>query len=301
MSTVMGGRTTMMPRIYTASKTRHAGKWRDLRAAGHAVCASWIDEECPEDKSKPEIPGLWAAMVREAAGCDAVLMYHEAGEVLKGALIEVGCALAHGKPVYLCGDVSVKALGSWVSHPLVTVCVGGIPAALDLIYAGLPPMTDIDALHAALDAEPWSATLRMVIADELDALGDPLGEGYRTLGLLRLSPNHIVGDWPFGAGYRGAAEAGIRGEPERFEWWLGPDGELVRADYEIAGHTLPAEWLAALEGGWPYQNLYLDGTSRQLSRDYFTRREADDAAAKAFTRLPAATQAAILETAGASV
>jgi len=134
-------------------------------------------------------------------------------------------------------------------------------------------MTDLDALHAALDAEPWSATLRLVIADELDALGDPLREGYRALGLLGLSPyknRHFLGQRP---------------------WQWGPEGVVVKKFSVWAAAILPAEWCAAID--CPRR----EGTGLAT---YPTRREADDAAALAFARLPAATQAAILETAGAS-
>lgn len=115
-----------MTTIYTASKTRHAPKWRRLQTLGVPVIASWLDEECPEDKSKDVIPGLWVKMVEEAAGCGAVLAYFEPGEIIKGALVEVGAALAMGKPVFVCGCKPdypyVKEWGSWLRHPLVTLC-----------------------------------------------------------------------------------------------------------------------------------------------------------------------------------
>jgi len=141
-------------------------------------------------------------------------------------------------------------------------------------------MTDLDALHAALDAEPWSATLRLVIADELDALDDPLGEGYRAMGALGMHPCHLrpcPGDptcdhwmWQLlrlGGGYGNAYTFDAR-RPEFVEWFREFCPRL------FGDHTGPRE------GG---------------------RRGAEDKAARAFTRLPAATRAAILEAAGASV
>mgnify|MGYP000060608491 CR=1 FL=1 len=146
-------------------------------------------------------------------------------------------------------------------------------------------MTDLDALHAALDAEPWSATLRLVIADELDALGDPLREGYRALGLLGRYPRTSTR-----GGYPGEFWQWVRqGNP----WaWTGAfcDGELL-------SFALPDAWVKEIATS-PTINYTNYGAGW---REFPTRREADDAAAKAFTRLPAATQAAILETAGASV
>ena len=100
--------------IYTASKTVHAPKWRALRAEGWPINSTWIDEagqgetECFTD--------LWRRCVSEAGSASAVLVYREPGEVLKGAFIEVGAALAKGVPVHAvgCGEFS------FVNHELVT-------------------------------------------------------------------------------------------------------------------------------------------------------------------------------------
>lgn len=106
--------------IYTASKTRHADKWRRLRAEDprFRVNATWIDEagagqtKCFTD--------LWRRCVAEASAADALLLYVEEGEQLKGALVEVGAALATGTPVYVVGPDDVREMtGSWVYHGLV--------------------------------------------------------------------------------------------------------------------------------------------------------------------------------------
>jgi hypothetical protein len=117
-----------MSGIFIASKTRHAARWRALRSAGAPIVATWIDEAEPgQTASEAE---LWVRCVREAAGAEALILYREAGEELRGALVEVGAALACGVRVYVVGDVEA----SWKYHPQVTLCPS-VEIALGLILA----------------------------------------------------------------------------------------------------------------------------------------------------------------------
>lgn len=107
--------------FYCASKTRHADKWKALRAAGNPVNSTWIDEAGPGDTL--DFAHLWVRCVTEASEADALLLYcdHDDGpEILKGALVEVGAALGAGKPVFAVGVKDWQ--GSWVNHPLVIRC-----------------------------------------------------------------------------------------------------------------------------------------------------------------------------------
>lgn len=106
----------MLKGIYTASKVCHASKWVALRERGWLISATWIDEA--GEGQTACLTDLWRRCVDEASSSDAVLLYVEPGEQLKGALVEVGAALACGVPVYVVGDVQA----SWKKHPLVTVC-----------------------------------------------------------------------------------------------------------------------------------------------------------------------------------
>lgn len=117
--------------IYTASKTTHAHKWRELRSAGWPVIATWIDESGPGETA--DFSDLWTRCVSEAASAMAVLLYREPGEVLKGAFVEAGAALASGVPVHAigCGEFS------FVNHPLVTQHAT-IDAALTAIRKATP-------------------------------------------------------------------------------------------------------------------------------------------------------------------
>lgn len=106
--------------IYTASKTTHAQRWRMLRAVGCPVIATWIDEAGQGQTS--DFADLWERCISEAAGADCVILYRQPGEVLKGALVEAGAALASGKPVLFAGDKD--GLGSFLSHRLAEECEG---------------------------------------------------------------------------------------------------------------------------------------------------------------------------------
>lgn len=117
--------------IYTASKTTHAWRWRALRDTGVPINSTWIDEAGVGETV--DFRDLWARCVGEAAGADALVLYVEPGETLKGALVEVGAALASGVPVYVVGNPD----GSWVIHPLVRRC-GSIEEAVDAAKVGGP-------------------------------------------------------------------------------------------------------------------------------------------------------------------
>ena len=89
-------------KIYTASKTKHAAIWRRYREQGWPIISTWIDEAgvgetlCFND--------LWKRCIKEASAADVTIVYREGEDVLKGAFIEIGAALASGKLVFFVGD-----------------------------------------------------------------------------------------------------------------------------------------------------------------------------------------------------
>jgi hypothetical protein len=87
--------------IYTASKTKYAHLWLALRDQGHRVISTWIDE-AGEDESD-DYGDLAYRCILEARNADMTLLYCEPGDILKGALIEAGAALAAGKEVRCVG------------------------------------------------------------------------------------------------------------------------------------------------------------------------------------------------------
>lgn len=90
------------PVVYTASKTRHAAFWRALRSGDRvAVNSTWIDEAGEGETAC--FNDLWARCIREASTADALLIYCAPGDVLKGAWIELGAALANDVAIYAVG------------------------------------------------------------------------------------------------------------------------------------------------------------------------------------------------------
>lgn len=94
--------------IYIASKSVHGKRWRDLRKSGVNVLSSWIDEA--EQAATFNWPDLWTRCVSEASECAALIIYREPGEILKGAWVELGAALAAGRPAFAVGidDFSIR-------------------------------------------------------------------------------------------------------------------------------------------------------------------------------------------------
>jgi nucleoside 2-deoxyribosyltransferase len=89
-------------KIYIASKVKHAEKWRKLRKEGAKIISTWIDEAGEGQTYSYHV--LACNCIEEIKEADALILYCEEGEMLKGALIEVGAALAFGKKVYAVGD-----------------------------------------------------------------------------------------------------------------------------------------------------------------------------------------------------
>lgn len=100
-----------MTRIYIASKTIHAERWRVLRDNGYHIISTWIDEAgVGETKGWPD---LWTRCIVEASTADVLIAYRGKNEIHAGALVEVGAALA--------ADVMVFGVGcenfSFRHHP----------------------------------------------------------------------------------------------------------------------------------------------------------------------------------------
>lgn len=107
-----------MSGIYIASKAKWGPRWQQLRRAGVPIISTWIDESGVGETT--DFPDLWDRCIREASSCSALIYFQMTGEEMKGALVEVGAALAAGKPVF----IAEAFVGSWLHHPLVHVCDG---------------------------------------------------------------------------------------------------------------------------------------------------------------------------------
>lgn len=111
-----------MKTVYIASKTRHAARWRHLREEGIRVIATWIDLPVVSDAAETFYQNLWLACIGESSSADATIVFAEEGDVLKGALIELGSALAAGKTVIQVGECASLKAGdgsdaSFTCHP----------------------------------------------------------------------------------------------------------------------------------------------------------------------------------------
>ena len=113
--------------VYVASRAslpERGEMWRALRASGIQVNSTWIDEDGP--KASRDLSDLWDRIRREVTSAGRLILYVEPdGFPLKGALIEVGMAMAAQVPIYVVAPGVVldprncRPLGSWVKSPLV--------------------------------------------------------------------------------------------------------------------------------------------------------------------------------------
>ena len=90
------------PKIYMASKVKHAHLWKSLRSEGYNIISTWIDET--EENSTVDYVELSERCIAEITEADVTLLYVESEDVPIGALIEAGAALAVGKRVHLVGE-----------------------------------------------------------------------------------------------------------------------------------------------------------------------------------------------------
>jgi hypothetical protein len=161
--------------IYIASKTEHAPRWRALRAKGAPIVASWIDEAGPGETA--DYGDLWTRCAAEAAGAATLIAYVEEGEALKGALVEVGIAIATGVPVLWCGPTGRHTV---TKHPGVQVIaatstVTALEVALAIASGTSSPSSARAAIRRAAltladgDAHAVAQLLALGTADELAA------------------------------------------------------------------------------------------------------------------------------------
>lgn len=104
-----------LPRIYIASKTIHAPKWRRLRTEGYNIISTWIDEA--GFGQTHDYAELSVRCIKEIRQSDFLVLYCEDGEILKGALIEAGIALAFGEEVRSVGKCDILSR-VFSKHPL---------------------------------------------------------------------------------------------------------------------------------------------------------------------------------------
>lgn len=111
-------------RIYIASKTKHAPRWREWGALYNSkleICSSWIHTGKYANTPSEIIdwPAHWAMCLQDVRKADALIAYHEPGETPKGSLIEIGAALMCDIPIYAVG---FGAEHSWLWNNRIEIC-----------------------------------------------------------------------------------------------------------------------------------------------------------------------------------
>ena len=114
--------------VYVASRASIPARgqmWRDLRASGVQVNATWIDEDGPGETA--DFAELWPRIQREVQSSAGLICYLEPDDFpVKGVLIEIGMALASGIPVVIVAPNvqldgrAFRPIGSWIKHPLAS-------------------------------------------------------------------------------------------------------------------------------------------------------------------------------------
>lgn len=125
---------------------------------------------------------------------------------------------------------------------------------------------DIEALHAHLDAEPGDHTARLILADMLEEAGDVRAEGYRAMARHRMRPCHL---------------RPCPSDPtcDHWMWQL-----LPRRHVTSDGYTFDAD--SPAWGEW-FRLFCPRLFGAHFGRRGGGRRAAEDAAALAFSQLPA--------------
>lgn len=114
-----------MIKVYIASKLNYAAQFRQYRETwkkeGIDLHARWFDQALIEQSTKvspQDFHIFWLVDEEDVKTSQALIVYGEKDDKLRGALIETGIAIACGILVIIVGDCA--DFGTWQYHPLVT-------------------------------------------------------------------------------------------------------------------------------------------------------------------------------------
>lgn len=113
-------------KIYGASCLNHAKLWINeinRRSKYFTLHSSWQNSfwfPAGPEESPDAARIFWYKDIEEIRTCDALICYAEVGDVLRGAICEVGAALALKKPVILVAPPGLFSLSTWQYHPYVS-------------------------------------------------------------------------------------------------------------------------------------------------------------------------------------
>ena len=108
-----------------ASILARSEAWRKLRDEDrYVIVSSWINEA--GEGETYDFGELWTRIENEVCNAERLVLYVEPDDFpLKGALVEVGMALAAKVPVFMVApgvvmdERTLRPVGSWAYHPLV--------------------------------------------------------------------------------------------------------------------------------------------------------------------------------------
>ncbi len=114
-----------MIKVYIASKLHYAPMFQKLRdewrAEGIDLHARWHDQAALEHANHTLTPEdfhiFWLVDEEDVKQSDAVILYGESNDKLRGALVEAGMAVGAGILTILVGEC--PDFGTWQYHPIV--------------------------------------------------------------------------------------------------------------------------------------------------------------------------------------
>lgn len=106
-------------KVYIASKMCHAERWRNAYEENphFHIVSRWPFLEPFIAPTEANARKFWQDDVADIQAADAVIVYAEEGEKLRGALVEAGIAIGLGKLVIVIGEH--PDFGTWSHHPQV--------------------------------------------------------------------------------------------------------------------------------------------------------------------------------------
>lgn len=111
-------------KVYIASKLKYAERFRkyreDWKKDGIDLHARWFDQAIIEQTSvvsSEDFHIFWLVDEEDVKTSQALIIYGERDDKLRGALIEAGIAISQGILVIVIGDC--EDFGTWQHHPIV--------------------------------------------------------------------------------------------------------------------------------------------------------------------------------------
>lgn len=127
-------RPNRIMKVYPASKLSRAPLWREAERLypNLFLTARWLRHvEIGTPDSPENARDFWPEDFDDIRSSDAVFVWAEGEEHLRGALVEAGYAIAHSIPVYVIGEH--RDYGTWQYHPMVQRVSSIGEALLDLL------------------------------------------------------------------------------------------------------------------------------------------------------------------------